>query len=92
MSETHRAVVFHGNVQGVGFRWTTSRVAEKFCVRGWVRNESDGTVRCEVVGMDAEVCAFLTAVNDAMPGHVTAQNDVQPDGGSIPGSGFVIRR
>lgn len=92
MSETHRAVVFQGNVQGVGFRWTTAHVAENFSVRGWVRNESDGTVRCEVVGRDAEVCAFLTAVNDAMPGHVTAQNDVQPEGGSIPEGGFVIRR
>ena len=39
MNMSVRAVVFHGRVQGVGFRWTTQTVAERFPVRGWVRNE-----------------------------------------------------
>ena len=43
-------VTFTGHVQGVGFRWTTCRVAKRYDVNGWVRNESDGTVRCVAEG------------------------------------------
>ena len=63
-------ITFTGRVQGVSFRWTTCRVAKRFKVAGWVRNERDGTVRCVVEGEVAELDAFVGAVQDAMAGNV----------------------
>ena len=34
---------FRGEVQGVGFRWTSRIIADKMGCTGWVRNDSDGT-------------------------------------------------
>jgi len=39
-----RRVVVHGRVQGVFFRDSCRRQAEASRVRGWVRNEPDGSV------------------------------------------------
>ena len=63
-------ITFTGRVQGVSFRWTTCRVAERFKLAGWVRNQQDGTVRCVVEGEAAELDAFVGAVQDAMAGNV----------------------
>jgi acylphosphatase len=47
--------VVHGSVQGVGFRWSCSREAERLGVRGWVRNRPDGTVEAVAEGDAAAV-------------------------------------
>ena len=39
-----------GRVQGVGFRYFTRSAARKLGLPGWVRNEPDGSVQCEVQG------------------------------------------
>lgn len=39
----------YGVVQGVGFRFTTKRLADELKVNGIVRNESDGSVYIEAV-------------------------------------------
>jgi len=51
---------FTGRVQGVGFRATTRHTARGFPVTGWVRNEPDGSVACEVQGLPQDIEAFLT--------------------------------
>lgn len=53
-----RAVV-HGAVQGVGFRWATAEHATEIGATGWVRNETDGTVRAEIEGTPAQVEAMI---------------------------------
>jgi acylphosphatase len=63
-------ITFTGRVQGVNFRWTACRVAQRFNVAGWVRNEPDGTVRCLVEGEERELDAFVRAVQDAMSGYI----------------------
>jgi len=63
-------MTFRGRVQGVGFRYTTVRLAERFQVAGWVRNEPDGSVRCVAEGTRKELERFLTALEDAMAGHI----------------------
>lgn len=63
-------VIYSGRVQGVGFRWTTARVARGYEVAGSVRNLSDGTVELIAQGDDSEVTAFLDAVADAMRGYI----------------------
>lgn len=64
------SITFRGRVQGVGFRFTTRRVAQSHAVCGWVRNEPDGSVRCDVTGDRAEIERFLESIEAAMPGHV----------------------
>ena len=39
-----------GRVQGVGFRQFTRRKASDLDLTGWVKNESDGSVRLEAEG------------------------------------------
>jgi acylphosphatase len=45
-----RAYRVSGRVQGVGFRWWARDEATRLDLRGWVRNDPDGTVRLEVEG------------------------------------------
>lgn len=50
-----------GRVQGVSFRIWTKRQAEKLYLRGWVRNERDGSVSALISGPDQAVAAMLEA-------------------------------
>lgn len=63
-------VYFSGTVQGVGFRYTTERIARRFSVTGYVRNLRDGRVEAVVEGVPAEVGLFLAALNEAMAGYI----------------------
>ncbi|HED16618.1 MAG TPA: acylphosphatase [Gammaproteobacteria bacterium] len=57
-----RLCVVSGRVQGVFFRASARAEAGRLGVQGWVRNETDGTVRLLVCG-DSEVvdqlCSWL---------------------------------
>ena len=50
-----RRVVVHGQVQGVFFRDSTRRLAEREGVAGWVRNRTDGAVEAVFEGEPAAV-------------------------------------
>lgn len=63
-------VTFTGTVQGVGFRYTTANLARRFSVTGWVRNESDGSVKCVIEGEQGELDRFIAAIQDAMRGYI----------------------
>jgi acylphosphatase len=84
-------IVFHGRVQGVAFRFTTRAIALEEGVRGWVRNEPDGTVRMVADGDDGQVSAFLSRLRDRMAGFITNEDTHQPAAGEEL-DGFQIRR
>ena len=48
-----------GRVQGVGFRYWTRDEARRLGLRGWVRNERDGSVAALLAGPEAAVAAML---------------------------------
>ena len=48
--EERRRIEFHGRVQGVGFRYQAQKYASAYGLKGWVRNEYDGSVTMEVQG------------------------------------------
>lgn len=52
-------VSIRGRVQGVGFRMWTERQARSLGLRGWVRNEADGSVSALVGGPDEPVANML---------------------------------
>ena len=65
-----RRVVAHGNVQGVFFRESTRREAERRGVAGWAENRADGTVWVVFEGVAADVDALVEFVRSG-PGHST---------------------
>jgi acylphosphatase len=54
-----RRIVVTGRVQGVFFRDTCRRVAQRLGVRGWVRNRADGAVEAVFEGEPAAVEALI---------------------------------
>jgi acylphosphatase len=71
-----RRVVIHGLVQGVFFRETVRRGAESRSVRGWVRNNRDGTVEAVFEGNDAAVEALVALCHDGPRGARVDRVDV----------------
>ncbi|WP_321971282.1 acylphosphatase [Paratractidigestivibacter sp.] len=55
-----------GQVQGVGFRWTSQRVAGTLGLTGWVRNEEDGSVTLVLQGTQEQLGAFATKLAENM--------------------------
>jgi acylphosphatase len=47
-----------GRVQNVGYRYHAKEAANRFGVRGFVKNQPDGTVYAEVVGSNLAVELF----------------------------------
>ena len=48
-----------GRVQGVGFRWSAARAANKHGITGFVKNMSDGSVYIEAEGSERQLKAFV---------------------------------
>ena len=60
-----RQVFYSGRVQGVGFRYTTKKIAAEFDVTGWVHNLPDGRVELVAITEDEEeLDAFLAEVQE----------------------------
>ena len=58
----------YGRVQGVGFRYSAKRLAQRYSVTGWVRNNFDDTVEVVCEGEKAKVTAFLQWLEKGPPG------------------------
>jgi len=67
-----RTVFFSGRVQGVGFRYTTCRIAARFPVTGYVKNLSDGRVELVVEGRQADLERLIEEISAEMQGHIRA--------------------
>jgi len=85
-----RAIVWSGRVQGVGFRDAACSVAAMFDIRGAIRNESDGTVRCELCARDAEINRFIEAVEARMDMYVHDRLESAPGVLVLPIQGLAV--
>ncbi|MFH1417528.1 MAG: acylphosphatase [Planctomycetota bacterium] len=65
-----RTVLFAGRVQGVGFRYTTCRIAADYDVTGYIRNLPDGRVEMLAEGESDEVDRFVGAVSAEMSSNI----------------------
>ena len=54
---------WEGQVQGVGFRFTNTNLAQTHALTGWVRNMEDGSVEMEIQGTPANILSHLEALH-----------------------------
>lgn len=82
-----------GRVQGVGFRWGTLKLAQKFGLYGFVRNQADGTVYVEVQGSKEVVDRFIRRLAQG-PTVYAIVDHIQQETGPLTdyGDQFTIRR
>lgn len=85
-----RRVIAHGLVQGVFFRDSTRRLAQRHDVAGWVTNRPDGAVEAVFEG-EADAVARLVAFSREGPRGAQVESvevtDEEPEGLS----GFAVR-
>ena len=70
MEQTAKEVIFHGRVQGVGFRYTTCRIAATHGLTGWVRNCPDGTVESYMQGSPEAIERCIAEIQDHFGAYV----------------------
>ena len=63
-------IVYHGRVQGVGFRLTATQIARRFAVAGYVKNMPDGTVEIVIRAEPRILNEFLEAVEETFEGYI----------------------
>jgi acylphosphatase len=85
-----RRVVAHGRVQGIFFRDSVRREAERRGVAGWARNRSDGAVEAVFEGAPEDVEA-LVAFCRAGPGHAEVSELEVAEEPAEGLSGFAVR-
>ncbi len=85
-----RRVIVHGWVQGVYFRETTRRLAEREGVAGWVRNNADGTVEAVFEGEPDAVERLVRFVHEGPAGAHVERVEIraEDDEGA---RGFAVR-
>jgi acylphosphatase len=77
-------VTIGGRVQGVAYRWSMQEAAARRGVRGWVRNQPDGTVAAYIEGRREAVEATITWCRQGPAVARVTQVDVtwgSPEGG-----------
>lgn len=63
----HVSVTVYGKVQGVFFRASAHEVAVQYGVRGFVKNQPDGSVYIEAEGEDAVLDRFIAWCHQGPP-------------------------
>ena len=75
-------LVIHGRVQGVFFRDSMCREAQRLGVAGWVRNRSDGSVEAAVQGEPADVDIIVRWAHRGPQYAQVERVEIEPDNGS----------
>ncbi len=78
-----RIAVYHGHVQGVGFRATVVSEARGLSINGFVRNEADGSVLLDIEGPRSDVAELLSRISRTMRRYI---NDSQIEDRRLPQS------
>jgi acylphosphatase len=52
-------LLIKGNVQGVFYRATAKKIADKLKITGWIKNTKDGNVEAIVTGDEAQLQQFI---------------------------------
>ena len=76
-----RHVIFVGRVQGVGFRFTAHRMANRHQLAGFVRNLSNGSVEMLAQGTSDDIEDCIQDLKEYYPGYIREMNveEIPPD-------------
>jgi acylphosphatase len=66
-----------GQVQGVCYRAWTREQARRFGLKGWVRNQPDGSVAALIAGPEAAVKEMVEILHQGPPGAKVASVEVE---------------
>lgn len=86
----HLNIQVKGLVQGVFFRKNTKIQADKNQIKGWVRNEPDGSVYVEAEGTEDALKVFLDWLHEG-PRHSEVSGVVINEGSIVHFNDFQIR-
>jgi acylphosphatase len=81
----------HGRVQGVWFRESMRREAERLGASGWVRNATDGSVEAMVQGSETAVDALVDWARRGPPQARVDRIEIEPIETNERFSGFEKR-
>ena len=87
----HYTIVVYGKVQGVFFRASTREQAQQLDIRGWVKNEADGSVRIEAEGEAAALQRLVAWCHQGPPPAQVTTVDVR-SGEVVNYTEFEVRR
>lgn len=88
----HVSVLVRGRVQGVFYRASAKRAAHQFGIRGFVRNEPDGSVYIEAIGEDPAIEKFLGWCRMGPPQAKVTDFHIEEINPPASFTGFEIRR
>jgi acylphosphatase len=76
-----KRIIFAGNVQGVGFRFTAHSIARRCELKGFVRNLPDGNVEMFTQGKAEDIERCLSDIGETFAGNIrrTQIEDVELD-------------
>ncbi|MEO8448068.1 MAG: acylphosphatase [bacterium] len=60
--EARVKIIVKGLVQGVGYRYFCSKMAQEFNINGYAKNLADGSVEIEAVGSKSMMNEFISAL------------------------------
>jgi len=72
-----RHIIVRGRVQGVGFRVFVRDVAVAFDIRGWVKNNPDGSLELVAHGIKENFQSFVEQIEIGPPSSRVDQVEVQ---------------
>jgi len=67
---TAKHIIFIGQVQGVGFRFTAFRIANSYKLTGFVRNAPEGTVEMRAQGSSDNIADCIRDIEDSFTGYI----------------------
>ncbi len=70
MSQTAKHIIFIGQVQGVGFRFTVLSTANRYQLTGLVRNLTNGTVEMIAQGPPDDIADCIRDIKESFSGYV----------------------
>jgi acylphosphatase len=80
-----------GRVQGVGFRYFVEHSAKALAIRGWVRNDDDGTVEVYAEGTSAQLSDLAGLLRQG-PRWAEVRGVDESDAALEHHSGFSVRQ
>ena len=67
-------VIFSGQVQGVGFRYTTESIANQLGLSGWVKNIRGGDVEVLAEGEEAVLEDIISRLEEQFSGYIVKKD------------------